>query len=621
MKLGIRQKVLLTTFSLCAVVAAAMLVITSTKVVEGEKSLTTMVAQMAADEVATWVEGYDQLVSSLTVTDVIRNGTSDEIHAFLQDYGKGMDKAIESLIFIDLNGKGFYQTGRFGNLADRDYFKAIVTEKRVEKLLTNPFLARSTGNVIVAFAQAVKDRDGKLKGVLFASVGTKILTVLVQKRKVTDDSLGLLVDSDGVVFAHPDPATWLKLNIRDLGVDPVKVRGSENGEIGYKDQNDDRAMFYAKIAGTPGWIYAIAVPTSFFNGTANSLLVMMICGFAMILGGLYWIVSYLVRRIMYIGEFVGDAANDLDLQAQIKDVTDDEIGTMAKNLNLLFTAFSEAIGHSNESAVKNAELSDQLNSQTRGIGKRMEKTCEAAQSANDEMLHVRNEMSEMSTSFDEINKKTLEGDQQLLAARGAIKAMSESVQQRSQEQTGLSERLGKLSQQADQLRGVLQTIGEIADQTNMLALNAAIEAARAGEYGRGFSVVADEVRNLASRTQQSLSEINATLTTITQAILESSEEMQKSAEASKQLVNAVDGSVQEITRVSQTTEQSVESVRQGMERLDSLQTAIDRTTQLAGEIANEANQNVASVAAIVSVGKDMDTLAATLKTELAKFKF
>ncbi len=109
--------------------------------------------------------------------------------------------------------------------------------------------------------------------------------------------------------------------------------------------------------------------------------------------------------------------------------------------------------------------------------------------------------------------------------RSEISNIADKLQDASLSQNTLADELSKVSADTQQVKDVINVIADIADQTNLLALNAAIEAARAGEHGRGFAVVADEVRKLAERTQKSLSEINATINVVIQSITDSSEQM------------------------------------------------------------------------------------------------
>jgi methyl-accepting chemotaxis protein len=134
-----------------------------------------------------------------------------------------------------------------------------------------------------------------------------------------------------------------------------------------------------------------------------------------------------------------------------------------------------------------------------------------------------------------------------------ISGAVERIHNISHTENEMVEALGTLVANANETKEILSTIGDIAEQTNLLALNAAIEAARAGEHGRGFAVVADEVRKLAERTQKSLSESTATTNVLIQSISDSSDSLNRNA-------NEVNDISEEVTLISEKLDDIIGSL-------------------------------------------------------------
>jgi methyl-accepting chemotaxis protein len=148
-------------------------------------------------------------------------------------------------------------------------------------------------------------------------------------------------------------------------------------------------------------------------------------------------------------------------------------------------------------------------------------------------------------------KNTIESlrSKEFVELNGMINTTVERIQRVANKEHELSDNLQTLAGNAQETKQILTTIGDIADQTNLLALNAAIEAARAGEHGRGFAVVADEVRKLAERTQKSLAETAATINILIQAINDNSDSLNKNMDEMMDLttyVGSVDDKMEEL---------------------------------------------------------------------------
>ncbi len=236
------------------------------------------------------------------------------------------------------------------------------------------------------------------------------------------------------------------------------------------------------------------------------------------LGLCLFIIRSINQSIEKTKEGIGFIRTNKSLVSRIDSGNQDEMNDIAQMQNELLSDINAAINNAKTNALENASVAEELSSTSLQIGKRAEEEASALKEAVFEAQKVAREIVETNDDVQTVKNVTTTAQNSLLKAQSVLQETLGHLEQTVQAEMQINDRLNQLSQDAGQVKSVLDVIGDIADQTNLLALNAAIEAARAGEHGRGFAVVADEVRKLAERTQKSLVETNATINVIVQSI-------------------------------------------------------------------------------------------------------
>ena len=202
-----------------------------------------------------------------------------------------------------------------------------------------------------------------------------------------------------------------------------------------------------------------------------------------------------------------------------------------------------------------------------------------------------------------------------------INTFAQDVEETSDIEQGISSRFKELTHSAEEIKNILTVISDIADQTNLLALNAAIEAARAGEHGRGFAVVADEVRKLAERTQKSLAEIHGSVNIVVQSINDTSESMAKNAknihslnESSIEMSETINETLDIVSKTALISAKSSQEFSKNIEKLDRLVVTILDVEAATTVSFKDVQEIVATIESLSQSTKELDKELSVFRT-------
>ena len=361
----------------------------------------------------------------------------------------------------------------------------------------------------------------------------------------------------------------------------------------------------------------LSVPNSIRNTLIIYSLILLVIIIAI---SIFLINKSLIKPIEKFKETLLNIGNNKNLTLKVDENAPLELSQMAKSFNDLIKELKDLIETSKTSASENASISHELSTTAMGVGENVEKSVVVIDEATKKANEIKNEIQNAISDAIESKKDIIKANDNLNLARDEIVTLTHKVQSSAQLEIELSNRMQTLSHEANEVKNVLEIISDIADQTNLLALNAAIEAARAGEHGRGFAVVADEVRKLAERTQRSLTEINATINVIVQSIIEVSSQMNSNSEEIQELSESA-------TDVERKINESVAIVKEAVKASDKTVNDFEKTGRDVEFIVSQVSQineisskNARNVEEIAAAAEHLNAMTDELHAKLEIFR-
>ena len=641
-------------------IAAAAICMVGWLSLSSKKTELTEESNAAANQLTGFLEQYTKSVEQLSANPEIKEVMTETKAGDDIRKAQKMDTVMANLVNIadtdtenllavwisDLDASVLTQSDGFTSeegwdITGRGWYGCIETKQTI---LTEPYVDSSTGKMILSAAAPVLDENGNVLGAVGMDISLDHMTNIMSEYKIGRKGYILLLSENGIFLYHPQN-DMIQKNIQDVNISKNAVDALESGKNEFLKYKTDGTTKYGFLqhAGDTGYMVLSSLPLSEYYATflamVLGLLLLFAAGAVLIAVSIRKSSASLTKPIMDLNQTAQQlAAGDLDVNLLV--TSQDEIGELGESIQKTVERLKEYIVYIDETAEVLAQVADgNLNISLKNdyVGEFQKiKTAllNISDSMNQVMLGINESSQHVSVGASELASASqilAEGAeqqaasiQQLTATTATVAEQVESSRKGAEDSARATEQaasiiednqekmkqmmnaMDKIHETSQQVVGIIQTIEDIASQTNLLSLNASIEAARAGEAGKGFAVVADEIGKLALESSEAAN-------TTKELIGISMEEINKGNAIAKSAMESLKESVSAIGTVNKMIKETAENAAVQAENMNQLRMGIE-------EIAHGIQDNSAASQETSATSEELASQAETLNQMVQKFE-
>jgi len=618
------------------------------------------IAEQAASNIGGRIEGQLGSLEIIAANDSIKdikNPWKNKMPILLEEAKRS--EAIKMGI-ADKNGDIKYTDGKSANVKEREYFKKALSGKND---VSDPLVSKVNGAIVVVYAVPIKNNN-EVVGVLISTKDGNKLSDLTNKVKFGQTGNAFMINKNGTTISHSNKDLVMKMynaieeSKKDVSLLPLaKVEKlMTSGKIGidqYKFNGANKYVGYAPVTGTQ-WSIAVVISKTEILSELDSLKISIIVSAIIFLligfGIVYMIASSISKGIKSTSKHLNLLAKG-DLSREVSPEylkLKDEVGEMTNSMKAMQQWLRQMVNTIKENSTNINMQSENLSSAAKEISSASENVAEAINQVaegtgaqSEDLINVTdianefsNKLSGMVSEIQVVDSNSRDISIMANESNGEMNKLNQSVTKVSDLFKTFNGKIVGLGKDINEINEITNIINEIAEQTNLLALNAAIEASRAGEAGRGFSVVADEIRKLSQQSKESSGNIGRLIGEIsknTDVIVKNSVEMDD------ELINQVDiisssitsfreiiQSVNEVIPKIETIKNSAQDIDKDKNnillRVDGASAVALEVSASAEEIAASSEEMNASAEEVVSAAQILTTMTSGMIEEVNKFK-